>query len=178
MDTDTTGAAAPVPADATGEVRLARVTDTALSVDGVLAAVADLSAGASAVFVGMVRDHDGGREVARLSYQAHPSAARIIAGIAAEVAALPHVVAVAAEHRTGELAIGDVAVVVAVSSAHRGEAFELTRLLIDRVKHEVPIWKLQEFTDGSSEWVACADEPLLAPAEVSAQAAARSTLST
>ncbi|HEY7859516.1 MAG TPA: molybdenum cofactor biosynthesis protein MoaE [Candidatus Nanopelagicales bacterium] len=171
VDTETAGAAAPVP----GEVRLARVTDAALSVEGVLAAVADVRAGASAVFVGAVRDHDGGREVARLSYQAHPSADRVIAAVAAEVAALPDVIAVAAEHRTGELAIGDVAVVVAVSCAHRGEAFELTRLLIDRVKHEVPIWKLQEFTDGSSEWVACGDEPV--PAEVSAQGAARSTLS-
>lgn len=157
-----------------GEVRLARVTDQPLSVDGVLAAVADRRAGASAVFVGTVRDHDGGREVARLSYQAHPSADRVIAEVAAAVAALPQVVAVAAEHRVGDLAIGDLAVVVAVSCAHRGDAFELARRLIDRVKHEVPIWKLQEFTDGSSEWVSCAADP--DPLRASSQGGTGSTL--
>ena len=66
----------------------------------------------------------------------------------------------AAEHRVGPLGIGDLAVVVAVSCAHRGDAFEAARLLIDRVKSEVPIWKWQQFADGTSEWVSCTDEPL------------------
>jgi molybdopterin synthase catalytic subunit len=141
------------------QVRRARIAEQPLSVDEVLGAVADPEAGGTALFVGTVRLHDGGREVSRLTYQAHPSAGRVIAEVAGRVAALPYVVAVAAEHRVGPLEVGDVAVVVAVSCAHRGDAFELSRTLIDRVKHEVPIWKLQEFTDGTSEWVACAGEP-------------------
>jgi len=64
--------------------------------------------------------------------------------------------ALAAVHRTGDLEIGDLAVVVAVSCAHRAEAFEACRALIDRLKHEVPIWKRQWFGDESSEWVGSA----------------------
>ncbi len=89
-----------------------------------------------------------------LAYSAHPSALEQLRQIAYEVAAGVPVVAVAAIHRVGELAIGDAAVIVAVSAVHRGEAFEACRLLIDRLKHEVPIWKHQTFTDGTAEWVA------------------------
>jgi len=94
--------------------------------------------------------------VTRLSYSAHPSAATELRRVAEKVAADFEVHALAAVHRTGELEIGDLAVVVAVSCAHRGEAFEACRALIDRLKHEVPIWKRQWFGDGSSEWVGSA----------------------
>jgi molybdopterin synthase catalytic subunit len=131
------------------------IRDTPLSPDECLAAVADPGAGGTALFIGAVRDDDGGgRSVERLAYSAHPTALAELSRIAHEVAAGIAVTAVAAVHRVGELAIGDLAVVVAVSAVHRGEAFDASRLLIDRLKHEVPIWKHQTFTDGTSEWVA------------------------
>jgi molybdopterin synthase catalytic subunit len=130
------------------------IRDTPLSADECLAFVADRSAGGIALFVGAVRDDDGGRRVDRLAYSAHPSAIDELRKIALEVAAAFPVVALAAVHRLGELEIGGIAVIVAVSAVHRGEAFDASRMLIDRVKHEVPIWKHQTFADGSSEWVA------------------------
>jgi molybdopterin synthase catalytic subunit len=153
-----------------GPVRLVGITSEPLSVDRITTAVADRRSGASVVFVGAVRDHDDGRDVTLLTYEAHPSAGNKIAQIATEIAALPHVLAVAAQHRTGELAVGDLAVVVAVSTARRGDAFEVARLLIERIKGEVPIWKLQQFADGGSEWVACHTEPGPGPAPSAAAA--------
>ena len=105
------------------------------------------------IFAGAVRESDHGRDVTRLSYSAHPSAAAELRRVAEKVAADYEVIALAAVHRTGDLEIGDLAVVVAVSCAHRAEAFEACHVLIDRLKHEVPIWKRQWFRDGSSEWV-------------------------
>jgi molybdopterin synthase catalytic subunit len=133
--------------------RLADLRDVALSVEEVMAAVADERAGGVAVFVGTVRDHDGGRSVTRLAYSAHPSALDRLREVVADVARDPDVIGAAVLHRVGDLAIGDLAVVVAVSSAHRGDAFAAARTLIDRVKAQVPIWKEQHFTDGGSEWV-------------------------
>ncbi len=130
------------------------IRETPLSADECLSFVADPSAGGTTLFVGAVRDDDGGRSVERLAYSCHPSAPDTLRAIAEEVADAVPVIAVSAIHRVGELAIGGLAVVVAVSAVHRGEAFAASRLLIDRIKHEVPIWKHQTFTDGSSEWVA------------------------
>ena len=136
-----------------GVVRLVAVRDEPLDVAEVTAAVADPAAGGVNVFVGAVRDHDGGQDVVGLEYSAHPSAADRLAEVAAEVAAEFDVVAVAAVHRVGTLAIGDLAVVSAVSAAHRDVAFEASRALIDRLKQRVPIWKHQRFADGTDEWV-------------------------
>jgi molybdopterin synthase catalytic subunit len=130
------------------------IRESPLSADECLSFVADRSAGGTTLFVGAVRDADGGRSVERLVYSAHPSAVQTLRAIAQEVADAVPVVAVAAIHRVGDLEIGGLAVVVAVSAIHRGEAFDGSRMLIDRIKHEVPIWKHQTFTDGSSEWVA------------------------
>ncbi len=134
-------------------IRLAELRDGPLSVDEVLSAVQDPAAGGIALFTGVVRDHDHGRGVARLSYSAHPSAGAELRRVAEKVAAGFGALAVAAVHRTGELAVGELAVVVAVSCAHRGEAFDACRALIDELKATVPIWKHQEFGDGESEWV-------------------------
>lgn len=134
-------------------VRLFGFRETPLSVDEVLAAVADPAAGGTAVFLGTVRDEDHGRGVTRLSYSAHPSAEEELRRVAEKVAADFPVRKVAALHRVGELAIGDVAVVVAVSCPHRAEAFAACRRLIDDLKATVPIWKHQLFTDGDAEWV-------------------------
>ncbi|WP_282202499.1 molybdenum cofactor biosynthesis protein MoaE [Kitasatospora fiedleri] len=134
-------------------IRLLAVRDTPLSLDEVHAAVGDDAAGGTTLFVGAVRDHDGGKPVAALEYSAHPTAARELRRIAEKVCADFPVRALAAVHRTGRLGIGDVAVIVAVSCPHRGEAFAAARRLIDDLKHEVPIWKHQVFTDGEEEWV-------------------------
>lgn len=134
-------------------VRLLDLRDTALSVDEVLAAVADPAAGGTTVFVGTVRDHDSSRGVSELGYEAHPDAVSRMREVAERVAADPLVIALAAVHRTGDLAVGDAAVVVAVAAAHRDAAFAACRRLIDEFKAEVPIWKHQRFSDGTSEWV-------------------------
>ena len=134
-------------------IRLAEIREEPLSVEEVRAAVSTPGAGAIALFAGTVRDQDGGQGVVRLSYSAHPSATEELRRVAEKVAAEFGVLALAAVHRVGDLDIGDLAVVVAVSCPHRGEAFEACRQLIDTLKHEVPIWKHQRFADGSSEWV-------------------------
>lgn len=116
-------------------------------------AVAHPSAGAVVSFAGVVRDHDAGRGVARLVYEAHPSAAAVLQEVAAEIAKDPSVYAIAVSHRVGELAIGDVALAAAVSTAHRAEAFALCARLVDEVKARLPVWKHQLFADGTDEWV-------------------------
>lgn len=134
-------------------VRLVAVRDTALSVDEVMAAVADPAAGGTVLFVGAVRDEDGDRGVSALSYSAHPTAADRLTEVAELVAGRHPVTALAAVHRVGDLVVGDLAVVVAVSAPHRGEAFAAARDLIDTLKQTVPIWKHQLFDDGGEEWV-------------------------
>jgi molybdopterin synthase catalytic subunit len=134
---------------------IARVVDEPLSVAEHEEAVADKAAGAVVSFAGVVRDHDGGRSVTELEYVGHPTADEVLAEIAAEFAARPELHAVAVSHRIGMLGIGDVALACAVSAAHRGEAFAACAELVDEVKHRLPIWKRQVFTDGEEEWVAC-----------------------
>lgn len=119
----------------------------------VLASVAGRSRGGSVLFTGQVRDLDEGRAVRGLEYEAHPSAADELARVVAEVAADFPEVALAAVHRVGALAVGELAVAVAAGAGHRDEAFRAARVLIDRVKDEVPIWKRQQFVDGGEEWV-------------------------
>ena len=134
-------------------VRLTAIRDRPLSVDEVRLAVADPAAGAIALFAGTVRGDDHGRPVTRLSYSAHPSAEAELRRIAEKVAAGFPVQGLAAVHRVGDLAVGDLAVVAAVSCPHRAEAIEGCRVLIDEIKAGVPIWKHQYFADGSDEWV-------------------------
>jgi molybdopterin synthase catalytic subunit len=134
-------------------IRLLGVRDAPLSVDEVLAAVADPAAGGTVVFIGTVRDEDGGKIVDGLGYSAHPSVEDALQVVAERVAATHPAIALAAVHRVGYLAVGDLAVVVAVSCAHRGDAFAAAKMLIDDLKSTVPIWKHQTFGDGSDEWV-------------------------
>jgi len=134
-------------------VRLLAIRDEPLSVDEVLAAVRDPGAGGLVVFVGTVRAHDEGRDVTGLGYSAHPSAADRMRAVADSVAQRFPAVALAAVHRVGDLAVGDLAVVVAAACPHRGEAFDAARALIDELKETVPIWKHQLFADGTDEWV-------------------------
>jgi molybdopterin synthase catalytic subunit len=137
-------------------VRLIAVRDSELSVDEVRAAVADPGAGGLALFAGAVRDTDHDRDVTALSYSAHPSAEAELRRVAEVIAEKFPVLGIAAVHRVGDLEIGDLAVVVAVSCPHRAEAFDACRALIDLLKASVPIWKHQRFTEGDSEWVGSA----------------------
>ena len=116
--------------------------------------VAHHAAGAVVGFGGIVRNHDGGREVLRLEYSAHPHAEQILFEILAELAAGARgVQAVAASHRVGRLEIGEAALVAAVAAEHRAAAFETCARLVDAVKERLPVWKHQFFADGSDEWV-------------------------
>ncbi|MGX2994652.1 molybdenum cofactor biosynthesis protein MoaE [Streptomyces sp. JNUCC 64] len=136
-----------------GAVRLVAVRDEPLSLDEVFHAVGDPTAGGTALFVGTVRDHDGGAGVEGLGYSAHPTAEAELRRVAEKVAADHPVRALAAVHRVGDLGIGEIAVIVAVSCPHRAEAFAACRALIDDLKREVPLWKHQRFSDGTEEWV-------------------------
>jgi molybdopterin synthase catalytic subunit len=119
--------------------------------------VSHQAAGAIVGFVGMIRDHDNGRQVLRLEYSAHPSAADIIADVVAEVAAQSYGTrAIAASHRVGVLQIGEAALVAAVAADHRQAAFATCAQLVDEIKARLPVWKRQVFADGTDEWVGSA----------------------
>jgi molybdopterin synthase catalytic subunit len=141
------------PPDARPVVRLLDLRESPLDPAELLAAVEDPAAGGVNLFVGAVRDHDGGEQVDHLDYTAHPSALDRMREVAEGVAGEFEVIALAAVHRTGPLRVGDAAVLVAASAAHRGQAYDASRALIDRLKATVPIWKHQIFTDGREEWV-------------------------
>ena len=116
--------------------------------------VAHQAAGAVVGFAGVVRDHDGGREVVRLEYSAHPHAEQVLFEVLAEVAATAAGVrAIAASHRVGTLGIGEAALVVAVSADHRAAAFQTCARIVEIVKERLPVWKHQFFADGTDEWV-------------------------
>jgi molybdopterin synthase catalytic subunit len=134
-------------------LRLVDLRETPLVVDEVVAALDDVGSGGLTLFVGRVRDHDHGLGVIGLEYSAHPTALDALRRVCLDVAEQYDVRAVAAVHRVGRLAIGDVAVIVATTSAHRGTSFDASRALIDTLNTEVPIWKHQQFADGSEEWV-------------------------
>lgn len=139
--------------DPIARVLFARVVAGPISLEDCTTAVSADDAGAVVTFAGVVRDHDGGRSVVSLDYEAHPSAEVVIASVAASVAGEFPRVRIAIAHRVGSLAVGDLALAAAVSCAHRADAFAACARLIDEVKLQVPIWKEQRFTDGSSEWV-------------------------
>jgi molybdopterin synthase catalytic subunit len=134
-------------------VRLVALRETSLDVAEVVAALDDDASGGLTLFIGRVRDHDHGVGVRALEYSAHPTALDALRRVCATVAEHYDVHAVAAVHRIGWLHVGDVAVIAAATSAHRGTSFDASRALIDTLKAEVPIWKHQQFADGSEEWV-------------------------
>ena len=165
--------------EASFEVVTAVLSSEPISVDQAIAAVESETAGAVVSFSGVVRNHDGGKPVQRLSYSAHPTAHQVMADVVAQLVAEqaaggePAGAGIAAAsgpgaeagsgtaqpvriwvaHRIGMLEIGDPALVCAVSAAHRGQAFDVCSELVDRIKAQVPIWKEQFFTDGTVEWV-------------------------
>lgn len=136
-----------------GIVREASIGETPISVDRLLGLVRDADVGGVALFVGVVRDHDGGQGVVSLDYTAHPSATQVLTSCAERVAGRHDLVALAVEHRVGHLEVGDLAVVVSAGAVHRAEALAACAELIDDLKAQVPIWKEQTFVDGGAEWV-------------------------
>jgi molybdopterin synthase catalytic subunit len=136
-------------------VAAAAVLSNPLDAARLAAAVDNQHAGAVVTFTGVVRDHDHGRAVTGIEYVGHPSAQQIIADVAAELAGRECVHAIAVEHRVGTLAVGDLAMVAAVSASHRAEAFRTCSDLVDLIKQRLPIWKHQQFADGTAEWSNC-----------------------
>lgn len=120
---------------------------------GIRDLVAQPQIGALVEFHGLVRNHDADREVVRLEYEGHETANLVIEEIAAAVERKFPQVRFAISHRLGSLEIGDLAFYVVAASAHREEAFEACRLLVEEVKEKIPVWKNQIFTDNSNEWV-------------------------
>jgi molybdopterin synthase catalytic subunit len=129
------------------------VTDQPIDLAPLLAAVQAPDRGGVATFLGLVRNHHGGRAVLRLDYSAYgPMAESECGRIVAEAEARWRV-AVALRHRVGSLAIGDTAVAVVAASAHRDEAFTACRYVIEEVKRRVPVWKREFYADGTVAWV-------------------------
>lgn len=142
----------PEPVNA--RVTLVDITEQPLDVSAHERLVADDAAGAVVSFCGVVRDHDGGRDVDELNYEGHPSAGDVLREVVAEVSGRhPEMRAVAVSHRVGPLRVGDVALACAVSAAHRRQAFAACADLVDTAKARLPIWKHQVFADGTDEWV-------------------------
>jgi molybdopterin synthase catalytic subunit len=143
--------------DASQRPVASRFREAPLSVPDVYASVADVpSAGAIALFSGIVRNEDRGRQVSDLGYSAHPDAEKYLREVLEKAIAAYPIRAVSAVHRVGDLKVGEIAVVIAVSCTSRGEAFSACQQIIDQIKETVPIWKHQRFTDGEAEWVAAA----------------------
>ena len=138
------------------ELVYAVVTDVPVHIQELSKLVANPHSGAVVTFCGDVRDHDGGKEVASLLYEIHPSAPEQIKLITQSIMGRFEIEKVAVAHRYGDIAIGETAFAVAVSAAHRQAAFDACAAIVDEVKAKLPIWKHQKFTDGSDEWVNCA----------------------
>jgi molybdopterin synthase catalytic subunit len=122
--------------------------------DALRAEVADPAAGAVLLFEGTVRDHSEGLTgVVALEYEAHPTMAqRMLEGILAAVRSEVPIRKAAVRHRLGRVELGEPTIIIAVSASHRDEAYRASRMIIDRIKHEAPIWKREILMDGTGEW--------------------------
>jgi molybdopterin synthase catalytic subunit len=137
--------------------RLFELREAPLSLDECFAAVQRPEAGGVAIFIGTVRNQNQGQDVARLEYQAYPSMAqKELGAIAEEIERERPGTTLACLHRTGSLAVGDIAVICAASAPHRGDAFAACRELIDRLKARVPIWK-REHGESGPYWIGWQD---------------------
>jgi molybdopterin synthase catalytic subunit len=139
---------------ASDRVASASLSETPIDPAAVIAAVSKSGNGGIAVFIGTVRDVADGRPVLGLDYSAYVEMAeREMASIVAEAANLDDGIDVAAVHRIGSLAIGDVAVVIAAAHPHRAAAFDACRYVVEQIKRRVPIWKAERYADGGDAWV-------------------------
>lgn len=129
------------------------LTDQPIRIDDLLSTTADSTAGATVIFIGMTRNHNEGRRVERLEYEAYAAMAeKQLEEIASEAEKRWPIAKISIVHRTGVVPIGQASVAIAVSSAHRGNAFDAARFTIDRLKEVVPIWK-KEFFEGGAVWI-------------------------
>ena len=129
------------------------ITNDEIDVVGLLAASHHPKAGALVLFSGEVRDHNIGKEVLWLEYEAHMAlASEMMKSILQEARNKWPLNIAIAQHRIGKVAIGESAVVVITASPHRREAYEANKFIIDKIKHEVPIWKCELFADGTKVW--------------------------
>lgn len=124
-----------------------------LDIVGLLASAHHPGAGAVVLFSGEVRNSNKGLAVNFLEYEAYvPLAVKLIEEITADACRKWPLYIATAQHRVGKVAVGDTVVVVITASAHRSEAYAANRYIIDRIKHEAPIWKCEHYTDGSQQW--------------------------
>lgn len=139
--------------DAPAQTIRVSVSDSSIDAAGLLNEVGRAGSGATVLFLGTVRDHSEGKEgVTHLEYEVYPEMVEEKIGeIVNEAAAHWPVLAVAVEHRSGEVKLGGTSVAVAVSTAHRADAFESARFIMDELKKRAPIWK-KEFWPGGAEW--------------------------
>lgn len=140
-----------IPPVSGGAPSMFRVQEGPIDAREVETLVLDPGAGAVVTFSGTVRDHGRGQRVSLLEYEAYaPAAERMMAQVGDEIAARWPVIKIAMVHRTGALPVGEVSVVIAISSAHRDAAFEASRYAIERLKEIVPIWKKEHYDDGAA----------------------------
>jgi molybdopterin synthase catalytic subunit len=140
-----------------------RLTTDIIDVGALTSSVAADGRGAISIFLGTVRNTNDGRSVDGIDYSAYDAMAIAeMNRIVAEAEARFPGIAVALEHRTGTLRVGDVSVAIACAHAHRAPALDANRYVIEELKKRVPIWKREHYLDGTSEWV----DPLRRPVEV------------
>lgn len=145
----------PVAESLTGEV-----TDRVIDPGSLLGTLAHPSDGAAVLFIGTIRDHNEGRPVTGMRYDAYGAmAARELENIVRDVSARTGVIRIAAIHRVGELRIGEISVAVAASSPHRADAFDAARAVIEEIKRRLPVWKHEHYRDGTGRWLAGLEPP-------------------
>lgn len=156
----------------------ARITDRPIEVDALLREAKSSSTGAILLFLGTVRDHNEGRAVSGMYYEAYQTMAQdVLREILEQALSETEVDALVAVHRVGELAIGDVSVAIAVGSPHRDEAYRASRTVIEEIKRRLPVWKKEFYTHGRGEWLDGTDPRVpVTASEVPGDAAARRKL--
>jgi molybdopterin synthase catalytic subunit len=133
---------------------IARIVQDPIDPAAVLASVGSDEDGASLLFTGVVRNHNQGRTVGGVRYDAYEEmAARVLSQIVEEAVQLVGTDRIVAVHRVGELTVGEVSVAIAVSSPHRAEAFEASRFIIEEIKKRLPVWKKERYEGDVEEWV-------------------------
>lgn len=133
---------------------LIEITRDPIDPASVLGRVGGSPDGASLLFLGTVRDHNDGRTVDGMEYEAYEAmATEVLRAIADEAARELGTGRVAVVHRIGTLTVGDVSVAIAVSSPHRGQAYHASRYVIEEIKKRLPVWKREHYTDGERAWV-------------------------
>ena len=138
--------------------QLARITDQPIEVGPLLSQAGSDSTGAVLLFLGTVRDHNDGRPVSGMHYEAYQEmACEVLESIVTEAIAETGVGALRAVHRIGELEIGDISIAIVAASPHRDEAYRASRIVIEEVKKRLPVWKKEFYADGGVDWLSGRD---------------------